>query len=660
MGSREPATDWWQAEQSVDHPVAGAETVPALFERAVDAYGDTRAQRYKGGIYDRSLPAEAVEPAPDGRYGAHSYEEMAHVVRRLAAGFRDVGVATGERVGLFANTRMEWALSDFALLAAGSAVTTVYTESSPDQVRYLLADPGAEGVVVENETLLDRVLAVEDDLDLSFVVVLDAYETDRDDIYTLGDVYDRGEATFDREAYDRWVDSRDRDDLASLIYTSGTTGKPKGVRLTHGNFAANVAQALARFGPRPDKGDTPVLDPDSRSISFLPLAHVFERLAGHYLMFASGAAVGYAESPDTVAEDIQRLEPTTGASVPRVYERIFDRMRDRAGESPVKARLFERATDVARAYVRTDDPGPVLSAKHRVADRLVYSTVRSSLGGDVEFLVSGGGSLNRELAELFLGMGIPIVEGYGLTETSPVISVNPYEDIRPGTLGPPVVETDVRLDESVVGDDQFPEADGPVGELLVDGPNVTDGYWSRPGATERAFTDDGYFRTGDVVELTADGYLVFHERLKQLLVLSTGKNVAPGPIEDRFATDDRVDQVMVVGDGQKFVGALLVPDFEALARWADREDVDLPAGREAMCEDERVRDWVGQSVERVNAELEHIEQIKEFVLVPDEWTADEDLLTPSMKKKRRNILDAYDEAIERIYDGRRPREGRPS
>jgi len=665
-----PDADWWQAEQEYDHPVARAGTVPALFERAVDEYGDGTAQRYKGGVYDRSLTGDALDPAPDGGYADVSYDRMGELVRRLAAGFHDLGFGPGDRVGLFANTRTEWAVSDFALLGAGSVVTTVYTDSSPDQVRYLLGDPGATGVVVENGDLLERVLSVEDDLDLSAVVVMDAHQSDRENVYSLADVYDRGAMTFDRATYDDWVAARDPDDLASLIYTSGTTGQPKGVRLTHRNFTANVAQCLARFGPRHDKGDIPVLDSDARTISFLPLAHVFERLAGHYLMFGAGAAVGYAESPDTVADDIQLLEPTAGASVPRVYERIFGRMREQAGDSGVKARLFEWAVDVAREHTRADDPGPVLRAKHAVADTLVYSTVREGLGGEIDFMVSGGGSLNRDLAEVFLGMGVPIVEGYGLTETSPVVSVNPYEDIRPGTLGPAVVDVDYRVDESVVGPDQFPDADGRVGELLVAGPSVTDGYWNRPAETERAFREaataaeepvaDGgantevfrrYFRTGDIVEVTDDGYLVFRERLKQLMVLSTGKNVAPGPIEDRFATDDRVDQVLVVGDNQKFVGALIVPNFGALKRWADRGNVDLPPSREARCEDERVREWVGRSVERANADLERVAQIKEFVLVPEEWTTDDDMLTPSMKKKRRNIQDAYEEAIERIYDG---------
>ena len=648
--SHAPDADLREAEERFEDDVVGGGTLSELFERAVEAYGHGNAQRYKGGVYDRSLPDDVVPPAPEGAYAAITYAEMGDIVRCLAAGFRDMGVRHGDAVGIYADTRMEWALSDFGLLAAGGVVTTVYTDSSPRQVRYLLDDPDATGVVVENSDLLATLQGVESDLDLDFAVVVDEHETDREDVFTLGEVYERGVETFDRAAYDEWLAERDPGDLASLIYTSGTTGQPKGVRLTHRNFHVNVRQCYARFGSRPDRdAGVPVLDSDSRSVSFLPLAHVFERLSGHFLMFGVGATVGYAESPDTVAEDIELLSPTTGASVPRVYERVFDRMREQASESAVTSRVFEWAVDVAKEYARTDDPGFVLRGKRGLADRLVYETVREGLGGNVEFLVSGGGSLSKDLSELFLGMGVPIAEGYGLTETAPVVSVNPVEDIRPGTLGPALVDLDVRVDESMVGDEQFPEAEGTVGELLVDGPNVTDGYWNRPDETDAAFDEDGYFRTGDIVELTADGYLVFHERLKQIMVLSTGKNVAPGPIEDRFATNDRVDQVMVVGDDRKFVGALIVPNFEAFERWAEREGLDLPASHAAMCEDERVREWVGDAVEAVNADLERIETIKEFALVPREWTSENDLLTPSMKKKRRNIREAHEEAVRRIY-----------
>jgi long-chain acyl-CoA synthetase len=468
---------------------------------------------------------------------------------------------------------------------------------------------------------------------------------------TLADLHDRGADVFEADAHEEWIDATEPDQLATLIYTSGTTGDPKGVELTHRNIRTNVNQTRRRVADRPGKADDlPALRRGTRTISFLPLAHVFERTAGHFLMFASAATVGYAESTDTISEDIKQIQPQAGASVPRIYERIFDKMRDTAGSSEIKARIFDWAVEVAKQYARAEDPGPILSAKHGLADRLVYSSVKGNLGGNIEFMVSGGGSLSKDLAELFLGMGIPILEGYGLTETAPVVSVNPHEGIRPSRLGPPVTEMEVRIDESAVAQSQFGDVAGSIGELQVTGPNVFERYWENPEETEHAFTDDGFFRTGDIIEQSPDGYLTFRDRMKQVLVLDTGKNVAPGPIEDEFATSDRVEQIMVMGDGQKFVSALIVPNFERLQAWAEKTDVDLPDDHRALCRDDRVREWVDAEVQRVNEDLSKHEQIKQFRLTPEEWTSENDLLTPSVKKKRRSILERFADEVDAIYE----------
>jgi len=636
-----------QAEAEYEDEVIGDTTLPRMFEEAAARHASRDAQWYKGGVYDRSLTPDVVPAAPTGQYAALTYAEMQNIVHNLTAGFRELGVEGGTRVGIFANTRMEWAQSDFALLAAGGVVTTVYTESAPPQVQYLLDDPGAEGVVVENAELLERVLEVEDDLNLSFIAVIDEFDgyDDRDDILSLAEVYELGAEHFDGDAYEEWLGERDLDDLASLIYTSGTTGKPKGVQLTHGNFRANVNGIRKRVGPRPDKDpDIPVFDENDRMLSFLPLAHVFERVAGHFLQFGSGSTVAYAESTDTVADDIKLVGPTGASSVPRVYERIYDNIREEAPDA-----VFGRAVSVAREWATTENPGVVLRMKHALFDKLVYSNVREQMGGNIEAFISGGGSLSKRLSQLFQGMGLPIYEGYGLTETSPVVSVNPPEDSRAGTLGPPLSNVDVRLDESVVGDDRRAEVDGDIGELHVKGPNVTQGYWNRPGSTEEAFTEDGWFRTGDIIEQSDDGYLIYHDRLKQLIVLDTGKNIAPQPIEDEFATSDRIDQAMVIGDNQKFIAALFVPNFEAVRRWAENEGIDLPDDETAICADDRVHEFIEKEVEAVNKKLSKSEKIKEFRLVSVEWTADNDLLTPSMKIKRRNVLDEFDEQVRDIY-----------
>ncbi|WP_458208300.1 AMP-dependent synthetase/ligase [Haladaptatus sp. NG-SE-30] len=640
---------WRDAEQEFTDPVVGRTTLSRMFEESAERHANRPAQQYKGGVYDRSLTESVLPAAPTDEFRSLSYAEMRDIVRNLAAGFRNLGIEADDRVGIFADTRMEWAQTDFALLAAGAVVTTVYRSSSVRQVEYLLGDPEATAVVVENENLLERVLEVEDALDLEFIVVMDSLtrDYDRDDIYTLAAVHDRGAELFHPDEYESWLDARDPDDLATLIYTSGTTGRPKGVRLSHWNFRSNVNQCYKRFGPRPDK-EVPAIDQNASTVSFLPLAHVFERMAGHFLMFAAGATVAYAESPDTLRDDFQLVRPTTGTSVPRVYERIYDAIRSQAEESDTKRRIFEWATGVGVEYHETDSPGIGLRAKKVLADKLVFDKVKDGLGGNIEFLISGGGSLSADLCALYHGMGLPILEGYGLTETAPVVAVNPPEEPKIGTIGPPVVDEEVKVDTTLVGD-EFADVEGEVGELLVKGPNVTDGYWNQPEETEQSFTEDGWFRTGDIVEIRPDGYIAFRERAKELLVLSTGKNVAPGPIEDAFAASEIVEQCMVMGDGKKFVSALIVPNLDEVRNRAEREGVSLPDDPQKVCRNDAVYGWVEDEVERVNQRFESYEQIKQFRLVPIEFTEGNDLLTPTMKKKRRNILDQFADDIEAIY-----------
>jgi long-chain acyl-CoA synthetase len=521
-------------------------------------------------------------------------------------------------------------------------------------VEYLLDDPGADGVVVENEALLGTLAEVEANLPLQFVVTLD--EVSRDaaaaleaDVHTLADVYELGDADFDRDRVERWLDRRDWTDLNSLVYTSGTTGDPKGVELTHRNWRTLLNAVRKRLGPRPDKPeDMPKFEAGKTSLAFLPLAHAFER-SGHFQSLGTGVTIGYAESPDTIADDIQQVQPQLANSVPRVYERIYNGMREEASESAIGKRIFEWAVDTAQTYDDAESPGLGLRTKMAVADRLVFSSVREALGGNIELFVSGGGSLSKDLAKLYRAMGITIIEGYGLTETAPGLVFNPPENIKVGTMGPALHDVELKLDRGVVSQEQKEAAEGDVGELLAKGPNVTRGYWNKPDKTDEAFTETGWFRTGDIVARDEDDYYSFVDRRKNLIVLDTGKNIAPEPIEDEFATSARVDQLMVVGDDEKFIGAVVVPNFEQLREWADEEGVDLPDDSGAVASDERVREWVGEEIERVNERLGHHEEIKEFRLAAEEWTAENDALTPSMKKKRRVIRSRHEALIEDIY-----------
>jgi long-chain acyl-CoA synthetase len=637
-----------EAERGFEHPVLGRRTVPETFEASVERHPDAPAQAYKGGVHERSLSPGVLDAPPEGEFRSLSYADSANVVRRIAAGFRELGVGPDDAVGLYADTRLEWALTDFAVLAAGGVVTTLYPKSSVRQVSYLLSDSDAVGVVVADAALRERV--VEADVPLDFVVTMD--DADPPDLgpdcYTLADVYELGDDAYDEAAYRGWLDARDPEDTASLIYTSGTTGRPKGVELTHRNFKSNVDQCFRRFGPRPDR-EGPAVDVGTRTVSFLPLAHVFERLAGHFLMFAAGAQVAYAESPDTLREDFGAVKPTVGTSVPRVYEKLYDAVAENAAGSALSERVFSLATRIGKAHDRADDPGVALSAAQRVADKLVFEKVRDALGGELEFMISGGGSLQPELCRLYHAMGLPVLEGYGLTETAPVVAANPPGGHEIGTIGPPVVDCEIRIDESIDPEDPRAAGDSEVGELLVRGPNVFAGYHGLPDATEAAF-DDGWFRTGDVVERRADGYLAFLEREKQLLKLSTGKMVAPGPIEDALATSPFVEQALVLGDDRKFVGALVVPNVGALRDWAADAGVSLPEDPAAVCEHDGARERVAREVELVNRGFESHERVKRFALVPEEFTEENGLLTPTLKKKRRAILERYADAADSLYD----------
>ncbi|PSQ42971.1 long-chain fatty acid--CoA ligase [Halobacteriales archaeon SW_7_68_16] len=637
--------DWRDAERSFDHPAISDRPVAAIPATSSEEYGTEPAQRYRGREGRALVPDVLPAPDADDGYGELTYNEFAGVVGYLAAGFRKLGIDPDDRVAIYAETRMEWAQADFALLAAGAVVTTVYAGSRPERVAHLLDDPGASAAVVSGTDELATIESV--DVDLDPIVTMDAVETDRDDVYGLDEVLELGRTDFDPTLFRGWLDDREADELATLIYTSGTTGEPKGVRLTHGHLRANVAQLVRRLGPRPDRpDDLTVARPGEVSLSFLPLAHVFERTVGHMTPLATGVTVCYGH-PDTVADDARLFEPTIVTAVPRVYEKMYDRIEDRVAESPVRKRLLDWASGVAGRHTAASDPGPLLRAQYALADRLVFDRVRSALGGRIGLAISGGGRLSSSLTATFHGMGIPIIEGYGLTETGPVVTVNPPEAVRIGTIGPPLPDCEIRLDTSV-GEIE-PTRGGEVGELLVRGPNVTDGYWRQPERTRQAFSD-GWLRTGDIVERGDDDYLTFHERVKELLVLSTGKNVAPGPIEDTFIAEPLIDQCVVVGDGMKHVAALFVPNVDRVRDWAADAGHDLPDDAEAICDDDRVRAHVEGIVDRVNDRFDDHERIREVALVPEELTEADGLLTPTLKKRRPAITDRYRETIAGLYD----------
>lgn len=620
--------DWRAGETAYEDHVTAARTLPELWTGQFERHADRPAQRYKGGREARSLVPDPIPEVPAGTYGTLSYGTLGDVVGGLARGFRAVGTDPGDRVAIFAPTRMEWTQTDLAITCGGGVVTTVYDNATPELVAHQVGEAGVTGVVVGGADELERLRAVEDDLELSFIASMD--EVADPDCYGLGALYRRGQ-----EADGDWIADVEPEDVATVVYTSGTTGKPSGIALTHRNLCANVGQIRRRFAPRPDTpSDLPRIDDETVTLSFLPLAHILERTAGQYTVLAAGGSIAYAESVETVRDDLRSVRPTAIVGVPRVYERFDEAIREQAEDSPGGSRLLEWAVNVGTRHRRTDEPGATLRVQRRLADRLVGRRVRRALGGRIELLVCGGGRLDPVLCARYHALGLPLIEGYGLTETAPVVTVNPVEAPVVGSIGPPVDGVDVSIDEDAV------DVGGEAGELLVRGPNVAAASWT----DEEPITDaDGWLHTGDVVRGLEDGYLAFVERTDELLVLSTGHKVMPRPIEAACRADELVRDCLVLGNDEKFVSALIAPVGSVAV---DRGLVDTPA---AAAGSPVVRAAVADAIDGVNGELEPDQRIKSFRLVDEPFTVDNGLRTPTLKKKRAAVEDRFATEVAAMY-----------
>jgi long-chain acyl-CoA synthetase len=561
----------------------------------------------------------------NGTYQAISYRELTERVRALARGIAALGFNAGDRLTLLSENRMEWALTDLACLCLGGTTVGMFTSLPAGQVEYIVQDSGACLFFVSEAKQLAKALAIRERLPaLRAIVVFDppAGEPLPEGVLSLAQVIERGEAGgLSPETFEARRQSVRPEDPAAIIYTSGTTGEPKGAVLTHANFMGNALAALRRI---------PVAESD-RFLSFLPLPHVFERLVGYYLPLAAGAEIAYAGSLFTVQNDMADAKPTVMASVPRLYESMSGRIADTGAKLPPRRRrLFDWALRVGREAglrrIQHRPVGPLLALQHAQADRLVLAKIRERTGGRMRFFVSGGAPLMRETAEFFAALGLTILEGYGLTETSPVITFNPPAAIRFGTVGIPLDGVEVKL--------------APDGEILCRGHNVMQGYYNKPEATRDAIDAGGWFHTGDVGVLDADGYLTITDRKKEILVLSNGKNVAPAPIEARLKTSPFIAQAVLLGDRQNVVSALIVPEFERLRLWAKEQEITAN-DNVALIAEPRVRRLIKAEIDRLSKELADFEKVRRFALLERDFTMDSGELTPTLKLKRRVIHDKY-------------------
>ncbi|MGE0640380.1 MAG: long-chain fatty acid--CoA ligase [Thermoanaerobaculia bacterium] len=563
----------------------------------------------------------------DGRYVAISTETLTAAVCSLARALEAAGIRKGDRVALMAENGPHWPTVDFAVQLLGAVLVPIYPTLLPEGVAYIVRDSGARLLFVQGPDRLVGLRAVLPEMPgLERMIALD--ETAEAGATTLERFLAGSDAAVDSpEGRLAWIEERCRevraDDLATLIYTSGTTGDPKGVMLTHANLVSNVTTSARILGA----------EGDFVALSFLPLSHSFERTVD-YTYFLQGMTIAYAESVQTVAQNLLEVRPHVFVAVPRVYEKVMARVVETAtAGGGLRSRLFRWALRVGRQSVPERLAGRPPGLRLRWADRLVFSRIRARLGGRFVFALSGGAPLAREVAEFFWGAGLPIYEGYGLTETSPVISVNVPGAVKLGTVGRPIPGVEVRISED--------------GEILSRGPNIMRGYFGSPDATAEVLADDGWFHTGDIGHLDADGFLVITDRKKEIIVNAYGKNIAPAPIENALTMSRWIAQAVVVGDERQFLGALLVPDFEVVKTWGAENfpGVGLPA----LLERPELRQAIADDVERINQRLARFERIGRWELLDAEFSIEGGELTPKLSVKRRVVAAKYKDRLDRLF-----------
>ena len=590
------------------------DTIPKLFFGGIDRHGGPRAMLHRTPAGWQAIPHAEVEAR----------------VAALAAALEGAGVGVGERVAILSENRPEWAIADYAAVGLGAIDVPIYPTLPANQVEYILRDSAAKVIFVSSAAQAAKIQEIRDGLpDLLRVVSFDA--VDLPGVTRLDAFLEEGRAAGGWTAgfRDRALAVRP-EDVATLIYTSGTTGNPKGVMLSHHNLASNVAACLQHgLDDVIQKGDT--------TLSFLPLSHVFERMVD-YLYWDVGACIGYAESMDRVADNLLEVRPMIAVSVPRLFEKIYTRV---TGVTGLKQKIVAWARGVGEAVADARfagrAPGRMRKVQYGLADRLVFSKLRERTGGRVRNFVSGGAPLSAEVAKFFFAAGLPVYEGYGLTETSPVIAVNKPDAVQLGTVGKPIPGCEVRIDPSS-------------GEILTRGPHVMLGYWRNDAATRDAIDTDGWFHTGDIGELTPDGFLRITDRLKNLIVTAGGKKVAPQPMENVAVMSPFVSQAVVIGDRRPFPAMLVVPEWENLLPWAAEQGI-TETDREALIRDPRIVQLLERESMGPLAGFAKFERPKKIAVLPSEFTIESGMLTPTLKIKRKLVEKHYGALIEGLYAG---------
>jgi long-chain acyl-CoA synthetase len=565
----------------------------------------------------------------EGRYVPISTEEFSNRVKYFSLGLRDLGLEARDKLIIFSETRPEWVITDIATLCLGGITVPIYAYLVPEQVKYIIDNSDAKIVVVSTHEQWQKLESIRPEL--TKVTHYITFEDEAPEgVLTLAQICERGEKIAEENPglFEKMALSIKPEDIASIIYTSGTTGVPKGVILTHNNFVSNV-KATASVVNFTEKDTV---------LSFLPLAHVLERMVTFCYLY-KGCSIGYAESLDTLSENLLEVRPHIMVNVPRVLEKIYAKIMDNVlASSALKRKIFFWAVKVGKKYGRKKLLGQPISGmlqfKKNIAHKLVFSKVIEKTGGRARFFVSGGAPLSRDIAELFYAMGLVILEGYGLTETSPVITCNTFEDLRFGTVGKPLPGVKVKIAED--------------GEILTQGPNVMKGYYKMEEETKETF-EGGWFQTGDIGHLDEDGFLVITDRKKDIIVTAGGKNVAPQPIENLLKLNPYILNAVVVGDRRKFISALLVPDFEKLGKYAKFNNIPYETNSD-LIKNESILNLLYGEVDRATPALASYEKIKKIGLLDRDFEIDKGEMTPSFKVKRNIIEKKYMDMIDSFYE----------
>jgi long-chain acyl-CoA synthetase len=616
-------------------PVDRMPNVAALIARSAELNADREAMRWK--LPKQKRAEETADTDDAGRWASRTYREMWDWVTNVSLGLKDLGIRDGDSVCIIARTRPEWTIADLASLALGAVTCPIYPQSEPGQAAFVINNVKAKAIFVENAQQANKIAGIRAECPtLEHVITLDPSGKFPDGTLTLEDVIARAEVEAShRIAWRDGIGSIDRDHLATVIHTSGTTGNPKGAMLSHGNVLYNFEAA------------SQVVDfyPTDVFLSFLPLSHVYGRIVDEVIALGRGAAVVYAEALiERLPANMVEVQPTVMGSVPRLYERVYARVQAavEAG-SPMRQRIFHWAAGLgAQKYAnhlagRADSPW--LKLQLRIADGLVFKKIRDRTGGRVRYFVSGSAPLAREIGEFFYGMGMLVLEGYGLTETSPFVSVNRPDDFVFGTVGRPAPGSEVMIDHAT-------------GEILVRGPQVMQGYLNQPDETAKAIDADGWFHTGDIGELDEIGRIRITDRLKNIIILGNGKNVSPAPMEAALSTSRYVAQAVILGDRQAYTGALIAPDFDELGVWAAANGLAemLP---EQLAEDKSVNKLFDAEVKRTLDAFAVYERPRRIALLPRLLTEEAGELTPSLKTKNRVVLENWADKIAYLFDEKR-------